>query len=38
MRILPGGFFAECPRWHSAKMDSLPSAVGQTLSKDGSFA
>jgi hypothetical protein len=21
MRTLPGGFFAECPTWHSAKMD-----------------
>jgi hypothetical protein len=34
MGTLPGGFFAECPRWHSAKIDSLPSAVGQTLGKD----
>jgi hypothetical protein len=38
MQTLPSGFFAECPRWHSAKMDSLPSAVGHTLGKDGSFA
>jgi hypothetical protein len=34
MRTLPGGSFAECPRWHSAKMDSLPSASGKTLGKD----
>jgi hypothetical protein len=27
MGTLSGGFFAECPRWHSAKIDSLPSAV-----------
>jgi hypothetical protein len=33
-----GRFFAECPRWHSAKVDSLPSAVGQTLGKGNSFA
>jgi hypothetical protein len=38
MGTLSGGFFAECPRWHSAKVDSLPSAVGQTLGKDNSFA
>jgi hypothetical protein len=38
MGTLPGGFFAECPRWHSAKMDSLPSAVGETLGTDNSFA
>jgi hypothetical protein len=38
MGTLPGGFFAECPRWHSAKIDSLPSAVGQTLGKGNSFA
>jgi hypothetical protein len=38
MGTLPGGFFAECPRWHSAKIDSLPSAVGQTLGKSNSFA
>jgi hypothetical protein len=38
MGILSGGFFAECPRWHSAKVDSLPSAVGQTLGKGNSFA
>jgi hypothetical protein len=28
MGTLPGGFFAECPRWHSAKMYSLLSAFG----------
>jgi hypothetical protein len=33
MGTLPGGFFIECPRWHSAKIDSLPSAAGQTLGK-----
>jgi hypothetical protein len=38
MGTLSGGFFAECPRWHSAKVDSLPSAVGQTLGKGNSFA
>jgi hypothetical protein len=38
MRTLPGGSFAECPRWHSAKMDSLPSASGKTLGKGNSFA
>jgi hypothetical protein len=37
MGTLPGGLFAECPKWHSAKMDSLPSAAGQTLGKDNSF-
>jgi hypothetical protein len=25
MGTLSGGVFAECPRWHSAKMDYLPS-------------
>jgi hypothetical protein len=25
MGTLPGGLFVECPRWHSAKIDSLPS-------------
>jgi hypothetical protein len=34
---LPGGFFAECPGWHSAKINSLPSAAGQTLGKGNSF-
>ena len=29
MGTLSGGFFAECPRWHSTKVDSLPSDVGQ---------
>jgi hypothetical protein len=38
MGTLSGGFFAECLRWHSAKMDSLPSVVGQTLGKGNSFA
>jgi hypothetical protein len=38
MGTLSGGFFAECPRWHSAKIDYLPSAVGQTLDKGNSFA
>jgi hypothetical protein len=37
MGTLPGGFFAECPRWYSAKIDSLPSAVWQTLGKVNSF-
>jgi hypothetical protein len=38
MGTLPGGFFAECPRGHSAKVESLPSATGQTLGKVNSFA
>jgi hypothetical protein len=38
MGTLPGEFFAECPGWHSAKIDSLPSAAGQTLGKGNSFA
>jgi hypothetical protein len=38
MGTLPGGFFAECPRWHSTKIDSLPSDAGQTLGKGNSFA
>jgi hypothetical protein len=38
MGTLPGGLFDECLKWHSAKMDSLPSAIGQTLGKDNSFA
>jgi hypothetical protein len=38
MGTLSGGFFAECPRWHSAKVDSLSSAAGQTLDKGNSFA
>jgi hypothetical protein len=38
MGTLPGRLFAECPKWHSPKMDSLPSAAGQTLGKDNSFA
>jgi hypothetical protein len=38
MGTLSGGIFAECPRWHSAKTDSLPSVVSQTLGKGNSFA
>jgi hypothetical protein len=38
MGTLPGRLFAECPKWNSAKMDSLSSAAGQTLGKDNSFA
>jgi hypothetical protein len=38
MGTLSCGFFVEYPRWHSAKVDSLPSAVGQTLGKGNSFA
>jgi hypothetical protein len=38
MGTLPGRFFAECQLGHSAKIDSLPSAVGQTLGKGNSFA
>jgi hypothetical protein len=38
MGTLPGGLFAECPRGHSTKVESLPSATGQTLSKVNSFA
>jgi hypothetical protein len=38
MGTLPGGLFAECPRRHSAKMYSLPSASGKTLDKGNSFA
>jgi hypothetical protein len=34
MGTLPDGFFAECHRWHSTKIDSLPSVVGQALGKD----
>jgi hypothetical protein len=34
MGTLPGGLFAECPNWHSAKRSALPSAYGQTLGKD----
>jgi hypothetical protein len=37
MGTLPGRFFAECPKWHSAKMDSLPSAAWKTLGKDNFF-
>jgi hypothetical protein len=38
MGILHGGLFVECPRGHSAKVESLPSATGQTLRKVNSFA
>jgi hypothetical protein len=38
MWTLSGGLFAECPKWHSAKMDSLPSAAWKTLGKDNFFA
>jgi hypothetical protein len=38
MGTLPSGLFAECPRGHSAKVESLPSATGQTLGKVNSFA
>jgi hypothetical protein len=38
MGTLSGGLFAECPKWHSAKMDSLPSAAWKTLGKDNLFA
>jgi hypothetical protein len=38
MGTRPGGFFAECPKWHSAKMDSLPSAARKTLGKTNFFA
>jgi hypothetical protein len=38
MGTLSGGFFAKCPRWHSAKIDSLSSVVWQTLGKVNSFA
>jgi hypothetical protein len=38
MGTLSDGFFAECPRRHSANVDSLSSAVGQTLGKGNSFA
>jgi hypothetical protein len=38
MGTLSGGFFAECPKWHSAKMDSWPSASWKTLGKDDFFA
>jgi hypothetical protein len=34
MGTLPGGLFVECPRGHSAKMYSLPSASVKTLGKD----
>jgi hypothetical protein len=33
MGTLSGGLFAEYPNWHSAKMDSLPSAAWNTLGK-----
>ena len=34
MGTLSGGLFAECPKWHSAKPTSLPSARDITLGKD----
>jgi hypothetical protein len=34
MGTLPGGLFVECPRGHSTKMYSLPSAFVKTLGKD----
>jgi hypothetical protein len=37
MGTLPGGLFTECPKGHSAKVESLPSATGQTLGKVNSF-
>jgi hypothetical protein len=33
MGTLSGGLFAECPKWHLAKMDSLSSAAWKTLGK-----
>jgi hypothetical protein len=38
MGTLPDGFFTECLRWHSAKMDPLLSVAGQTLGKGNYFA
>jgi hypothetical protein len=38
MGTLPGGFFAECPKWHSAKKYSLPSAAWKALDKANFFA
>ena len=38
MGTLPGGLFAECPRGHLAKVESLSSATGQALGKVNSFA
>jgi hypothetical protein len=34
MGTLPGGLFAECPNWHSAKKAALPSTARKTLGKD----
>jgi hypothetical protein len=34
MGTLPGGFFAECPRWHSAKMYSFPSVILDTRQRN----
>jgi hypothetical protein len=34
----PGGFCAECPKWHSAKKYSLPSAAWKALGKANFFA
>jgi hypothetical protein len=38
MGTLPGGFFAECPTRHSAKMGFLSSAARKTLGKANIFA
>jgi hypothetical protein len=38
MGTLSGRLFAECPRGHSVKMYSLPSASGKTLGKGFTFA
>jgi hypothetical protein len=38
MGTLPGGFFAECLLWHSAKEYSLPSAAWMALGKADFFA
>jgi hypothetical protein len=38
MGTLSGELFAECPKWHSAKMDSLPSAAWKTFGKNNFFA
>jgi hypothetical protein len=38
MGTLPGGFFAECPKWHSTKKYSLPSAAWKALGKANFFA
>jgi hypothetical protein len=38
MGTLSGGLFVECPKWHSAKMESVPSAAWKTLGKNNFFA